>query len=159
MQKTPFQRTYILLRPAAGQASGFARMECQRGRGRLNIHASCLPEKPVRGLLLAGEAQTGAVLDLGLLHPIGDQQAALCRDHIALQGGYQVLVLATDWPDAQVLLYGWLRQRPGYTLWQMQEMVRHYLAYPAADSAPAPVEYPEKQPKHSVLMLRGRVST
>ncbi len=159
MQKTAFQRMYILLRPAGGQASGFARMENQRGRGRLNIHASNLPESPVRALLLSGDAQTGAVLDLGLLHPTGGKQAALCRDHIALQGGYQVLVLATDWPEARVLLYGWLRQRPGCTLWQMQETVRRYLSLPAADSAPAPLEYPEKQPKPSVLMLRGRVPT
>ena len=107
MQKTPFQRMYILLRPAGGQATGFARMECQRGRGRLSIHASGLPERPVRALLL----------------------------------------------------YGWLHPQPKCTLWQMQEVVERYLAYPAADSAPAPVEYEEKQPERSVLMLRRRVST
>lgn len=159
MMQKGFQRRYILLRPAGGQASGFARMECQRGRGRLSIHASGLPEKPLRALLLCGDAQTGAVLDLGLMHPTGGQQAALCRDHIGLQGGYQALVLATDWPDAQLLLYGWLHSRPGCTLWQMQEAVQRYLAYPAMDSAPAPVEYEEKQPERSVLMLRRRVST
>ena len=159
MQKTPFQRMYILLRPAGGQATGFARMECQRGRGRLSIHASGLPERPVRALLLSGDVHSGAVLDLGLMHPMGGQQAALCRDHIGLQGGYQALVLATDWPDAELLLYGWLRGRPCCTLWQMQESVQRYLAYPAADSAPAPVEYEEKQPERSVLMLRRRVST
>ena len=154
-----FQRIYILLRPAEGQAAGFARVECQRGRGRLSIHASSLPEKPVRALLLCGDAQTGAVLDLGLMHSMGDGRAALCRDHIGLQGGYQALVLATDWPEAKLLLYGWIHSRSGCTLWQMQEIVEHYLALPAADSAPAPVEYEEKQPRRSVLMLRGRVST
>lgn len=159
MQKTPFQRMYILLRPAGGQASGFARMESQRGRGRLNIHAANLPDAPIRAMLLSGDEKTGAVLDLGLMHPTGKHQAALCRDNIALQGGYHVLVLATDWPGAQLLLYGWLRSRPSTTLWQMQETVRHYLAVPAADSAPAPVEMPEKQPRRPVLMLRRRVPT
>lgn len=158
MMQHRFLRTYILLRPAGGQASGFARVECQRGRGKMSIHASGLPEKPVRALL-CGDVQTGAVIDLGLMHPTGGQQAALCRDHMALQGGYQVLVLATDWPEAKLLLYGWLHPQPKCTLWQMQEIVERYLAYPAADSAPSPVEVAEKQPERSVLMLRSRVST
>ncbi|MBE5803891.1 MAG: hypothetical protein E7316_05205 [Clostridiales bacterium] len=159
MYNAPFQRMYVLLRPAAGQVSGFARVESQRGRGRLSIHAGHLPDVPVRALLLAGEDQNGAVLDLGLLRPTEKHQAALCRDNIALHGGYHTLALVTDWPRARLLLYGWLRKQPCCTLWQMQETVARYLAVPAADSAPAPAELPRKAPRPSVLCLPRRVPT
>lgn len=158
MHGSPFQRMYVLLRAAAGQTNGFARVETQRSRSRLSIHASHLPEQPVRALLLAGEGQTGAVLDLGLMAPMEKHQAMLCQENLLLQG-YHTLVLATDWPGAEILLYGWLRKQPCCTLWQMQEAVGHYLALPAAGSAPAPAEMPPQQPKRSVLMLRERVST
>lgn len=154
MHGSPFQRMYVLLRAAVGQANGFARVETQRSRSRLSIHASHLPQEPVRALLLAGGGQTGAVVDLGLMIPTEKHQAVLRRDNLLLQG-YHTLVLATDWPGAELLLYGWLCKQPCCTLWQMQEAVGRYLALPVTGSAPAPVEMPPQPPKRSVLMLRG----
>lgn len=154
MQGGSFQRMYVLLRGTVGQANGFARVETQRKRSRLSIHASHLPEGPVRALVLAGEGQSGAVMDLGLMIPGEKHQSLLCRENLLLHG-YHTLALATDWPGAELVLYGWLRRQPLCTLWQMQETVRRYLVLPAPDSAPAPLEMPLQRPKPSVLMLRG----
>lgn len=159
MHSTPFQRMYVMLRPAQGQGSGFARVEMQRSRARMTIHANCLPGCPVRALLLAGEGERGAALDLGLMHSVEKCQSVLCRDNIALHGGYHTLVLVTDWPQGQLLFYGWLRKQPCCTLWQLQETVSRYLAYPASDSAPAPLETPQPTPRPSVLRLRSRVGS
>lgn len=146
MQGSSFRRMYVLLRPAAGQGNGFARVESQRGRGRVSIHASHLPAEPVRALLLAGDGETGAVLDLGLVNQAEKHQAVLCREDVSLQG-WHTLALATDWPGAQLLLYGWLRREPCCTLWQMQQAVQRYLSLPAGEVPPEVIR--------SVLMLRG----
>lgn len=154
MHRTSFNRMYIILRAVNGHAAGFARLESQRGRGRISVHANNLPEGPVRVMLLSGDEKTGAILDLGLMHPTAAQQAALSRDDVALHGSYHTLLLASDWPHAQLLLYGWLNNTSSCTLWQMQEAVRHYLAVPAGDSPPAPVDIPQEQIRPSVLALQ-----
>lgn len=155
MQRETFTRLYIMLRPACGHASGFARLECQRGRGRMTIRTAQLPGActALRVLLLSGDADSGSVLDLGLMQLSGRRQGVMRAENIALPSvgtphGYHTLILATDWPDAQLMLYGWLSDLPACTMWQLQETVRHYLSVPARDSeaAPVPVSQPEEPP-------------
>lgn len=159
MQRSAYQRTYVMLRPASGQAAGTARIETQRGRYRIWVRASHLPEQPVRAMLLAGEAETGAVYDLGLMRRTGSHQAVLFSEGSSLKGAYHTLAVAADWPDAELLLYGRLMNRPDCTLWQTRQAVARYLRLPAADSAPAPAKVPPAAPKLSVLRLRSRVPT
>lgn len=152
-------RRYILLRPVAGEAAGTARMENYRGRTGVHIHARYLPEGPVRALLICGRGQHAAVIDLGLMRRSADGQAVLRRENLLLENNATALALAADWPQEQLLMCGWVRNQPGFTLWQVQEAVAQYLSVPAPDSAPSPIEWPENPPKPSVLRLRARVST
>lgn len=151
MTRETFTRLYIMLRPACGHASGFARLECQRGRGRMTIRATQLTGgcAALRVLLLSGDAESGSVLDLGLMQITERGQGALRAENIALSGvgtpcGYHTLILATDWPDARLMLYGWLVDPPACTLWQLQEALRHYLSVPAKDSEAAPLPAPKE---------------
>lgn len=157
MQRNDLRR-YILLRPVAGEAAGTARMENVRGRMGVHIHARYLPEGPVRALLICGRGQYAAVTDLGLMRWSADGQSTLSRDNLAVEGKPTALALVSDWPQAQLLMYGWVQNQPGFALWQLQEAVAQYLSVPAPDSAPSPAESPENSPKPSVLRLRGRVS-
>lgn len=155
-------RRYIILRPAQGHAAGFARLEGQHGRGRMAIHAQQVAGKAtaLRALLLSGDEQTGAVLDLGLMPLDGRRQGHLQCVHLPLsrmgtQGGYHTLVLTGDWPDPKLQLYGWLTEQPQCTLWQMQQAAARYLSLPARDSAPSPAEAPPPPPADkSVLALQ-----
>lgn len=149
-------RRYILLRPAAGQGAGVARLERRRGRTWVHIRARQLPQGAVRALLICG-GQTGAVTDLGLMQGTGEGHVSLSRENLMVQGQMTALALASDWPMGEVLMYGWVH--PGCTLWQLQEAVARYLACPAPGSAPAPATCPENPPKAPVLRLRGRVPT
>lgn len=149
MHRASFNRMYIILRPVEGQAAGFARLEAMGGRSRLHVQASRLPRGPIRAMLMAGEMHTTAILDLGAMHPMPGRQWALSRDDLALHRGYHTLILASDWPEPKVLLYGCLGHSP-CTLWQMQEAVQHYLAVPAGCPAK------EEPLRPSVLMLRQR---
>lgn len=158
MQRNDLRR-YILLRPVTGEAAGTARMESCRGRTGVHIHARYLPGEPVRALLICGRGQYAAVVDLGLVRRSADGQITLSRENLAAEGKATALALASDWPQGQLLMYGWVQNQPGFTLWQMQEAVAQYLSVPASDSAPSPIESPENAPKHSVLRLRDRVST
>ena len=83
----------------------------------------------------AVDADTGAVIDLGVMHAAGRHQASLYRDD--LPGHYaacHTAVVCTDWPDPQLVLYGWLTPRPAYTLWQLQAALERYLSVPVQDS-------------------------
>lgn len=152
MSTPALERRYIMLTPASGSCAGHARLECQRSRCALTIHAAGLPDGPVRALLLGGDANTGAVMDLGLMHRLSARRAALCRSDLAWHGGWHTLVVTEDWPQARVLLWGQLHHTARCTLWQAQQAVAHYLSLPAPDAAVAP-------PRPSVLQLRRRLST
>ena len=130
MQKVSFARQYAMLRPVSGAGSGFVRIEDSHGRSRLTLRASCLPEGGVRALLLSGDAESGAVLDLGLLAPLSRGQAGLCRELPSALDGYHTLTLCADWPEGTVLMTAALRPS-SCTLWQVQEAVRRYLSVPA----------------------------
>ena len=157
MQRNDLRR-YILLRPVAGEAAGAARLESCRGRTGVHIHARYLPQGPVRALLICGRGQYAAVTDLGLMRCSADGQTTLSRENLAAEGKATALALASDWPNAQLLMYGWVQNHPGFTLWQVQAAGAQYLSVPAPDSAPSPIESTENSPKPSVLRLRGRVS-
>lgn len=158
MQRNDLRR-YILLRPVSGEAAGAARLENCRGRTAVHIHARYLPEGPVRALLICGQGQYAAVTDLGLMRRSVDGQITLSRENLKPEGKATALALASDWPEGQLLMYGWVRNQPGFALWQVREAAARYLTVPAPDSAPSPVEWPENLPKPSVLRLRERVST
>lgn len=147
MVQTPAcKRQYMLLQRPSGATAGLARLEQQGSRARVSIRASLLPEEPVRALLMA---RNGAVIDLGLM-----RQGSLCKDGLRLGAGYHTLALVTDWPQARLILWGFLRPCPGRTLGSIQEAVTNYLRFPAENSAPAPLPLPENGPKRSVFMLR-----
>ena len=168
MQKAPFSRRYIMLRPVQGAGSGFVRVEGPPGRCRLTLRASCLPEGAVRGLLLSGDAESGAVLDLGLLTPVAHGQAGLCRDMVSLQGGYRTLVLCTDWPEGAVLMTAALRPSP-CGISQVQRAVQRHLSVPGSPGGtplPEPpalrkpvLTLPALQWPNSLEALRGYFDT
>lgn len=137
MQQRAFSRVYVLLRPVRGAGCGFARLESQGKAGRMTLHASQLPPpcRALRILLLAGDAATGAVIDLGLMRVTADGQGRLNRDAVAFPTSegiraFHSLVLATDWPDGELMLVGTLVTPPPYPLWQLQEALRRYLTVP-----------------------------
>jgi len=139
MGQSTFTRQYIMLRPVDCQASGFARVEVSRGQGRIVIHASGLPERGVRALLVSGRGE-GCVLDLGTMAAGAPGCADLQKDHLPLPmlRGYDAVVLCTDWPEGTMLLTGSLSRPPRCTLWQLQEALRHYLRLPCVDLSPVP---------------------
>lgn len=145
MQTPACKRQYVLLQ-GPGSAAGIARVEQQGGRAGVNIRGTCLPEEPLRALLMAGG---GAVVDLGLVH-----RGALSWQGSFLRGGYHTLALVTDWPQARLVLWGYLKPWPGRTPESLQETAARYLRFPAPNSGPAPLELPEFRPHRSVLMLR-----
>lgn len=143
-------RAYVMLRPVQGEGGGFARLERQQGRCRVTLRACGLPDAPVRAMLIAGEEPGSAVLDLGLMRPLAPGRAALCTKELPWHGGWHTLVLAADWPGAQVLFAGQVKS-PAPPLCQAQAAVARYLSLPAPD-APAAPERP------TVLHLQARLS-
>lgn len=153
MPQTPaFTRKYILLTPAGCRASGHARLEYQRSRAAITIHAVSLPQGPLRALLLSGDEHTGAVLDLGPMHALSPDRHALCCSDLQLRGCWHTLVIVSDWPAAQVLLWGQILPSAHCTLWQAQKAAKRYLSVPAPDAPAPPV-------RSSVLRLPVRLST
>lgn len=149
MQQAAFARQYVILRPTSGSAGGFLRLEMHHGRMTACIRATQIPAVPLRALLLSGDPATGAVIDLGLLHPAAHRQAGLYRDELpASCMACHTVVICTDWPDAQLLLHGSMTPRPVCPLWQLQEIIRQYLSVPArgavlpALAAPPKPSYP-----------------
>lgn len=154
MQRNAFTRVYVMLRPVVGNGCGFARMESQGRSGRVILHVSQLPPacRALRVLLMAGDAATGAVMDLGVMSLTADGQGRLHRDALSFPSadgvrGFHSLVLATDWPDGEMMLCGTLQTPPAYPLWQLREALHRYLTVPPeAAGQPAPTPMPEEEP-------------
>ena len=136
---TGFTRQYVILRPRQGSAGGFIRLETKQGRLCVAVRCNQMPASALRVLLLSGDPHTGAVLDLGLMHDTGKRQASLYREDLpGSYAGCHTAVICTDWPDPQLILYGWLTPHPACTLWQLQEAVEKYLCVPVQDSLHTP---------------------
>lgn len=134
-------RTYVMLRPVEGALSGFARLEVTGSRVQLTARVTPA-EAPLRALLLGGRMPDAAVEDLGRMHP-GGQQASLHHGglpaaRLGTPEGYHTLVIATDWPDARLLLMGSLAGRPCCTPQEARQAVAAYLALPPEGSVPLP---------------------
>lgn len=154
MQQHAFSRVYVLLRPARGAGCGFARLESQGKAGRVVLHVSQLPPecRALRILLLSGDAATGAVIDLGLMRVTADGQGRLNRDAVAFPTAegvraFHSLLLATDWPDGDLMLYGTLVVPPPYPLWQLEDALHRYLTVPPTGQVQAQPEHPAPQPE------------
>lgn len=150
-----FTRLYVILRPVRGAGCGYARMEAQGGRGRVSLHLSQLPPGTpmLRALLISGDPETGAALDLGLMQPSPGGRAFLRVEPMALPEGaslrdFHSLAVCTDWPDAQLILTGPMDERQPRPLWQLQEATRHYLTVPPC----APVKKPPADEAQAALM-------
>ena len=150
-----FVRLYVILRPLRGLGCGYARMEVQGPRGRISLHLSQLPQGTpmLRALLLSGEAETGAVVDLGALQPSPGGHGFLRAEPLLLPEGTQLtdfhsLAVCTDWPEAQLLLTGAMDEKHPRPLWQLQEAVRHYLTVPPC----APVKKPPAEEAQAALI-------
>ncbi len=146
VQRVNFARQYVMLRPAQGSAGGFARLENRRGRGCVTIQVNQVAAKALRALLLSGDIESGAVMDLGLMTLSDRRQGSLYREGLpASYAACHTLMLCTDWPEPRLVLYGWLTPTPACTLWQLQEALRHYLTVPARDTeTPEPLPPPPK---------------
>lgn len=156
MQKAAFARQYVMLRPVSGCAGGFIRLEMKQGHMAASVRATQVADDSLRVLMLSGDAATGAVMDLGLMRPCAHRQASLFREN--LPAGYaacHTVAVCSDWPDAQLLLYGWLTAKPACTLWQLQERVHQYLSVPAKDGilpSPLPVTPTPRAPALCMLL-------
>ena len=94
----------------------------------------------VRILLLAGDAETGSVLDLGVSPLDGEGRGQCYRDNLPLPGGfklYHTLAVVSDWPTPALLLHGPLGARTP-PLWQLEDAVTRYLAVPVERPASRP---------------------
>lgn len=132
-------RRYILLRSREGNHAGYARLEVRHGRGTVALRMAVPGGKgAVRILLLAGDAETGSVLDLGV-SPLDVEGRGQCyRDNLPLPGGfklYHTLAVVSDWPSPALLLHGPLGARTP-PLWQLEDAVTRYLAVPVERPPP-----------------------
>ena len=134
-------RRYILLRSREGNHAGYARLEVRHGRGTVALRMAVPGRKgAVRILLLAGDAETGSVLDLGVSPLDGEGQGQCYRDNLPLPGGfklYHTLAVVSDWPTPALLLHGPLGARTP-PLWQLEDAVTRYLAVPVERPASRP---------------------
>lgn len=149
LQHAPYRR-YILLTPCEPGLTALARFQHECAGTSLHVRVSGALEKPVRALMLAGKADGCAVLDLGRLHPCGSRQAALYREKLPPCAEYHTLLIASDWPDPELLLYAPLGRQSSLPVWQMQQAAAHYLRLPAADQPLSP----PPQASERVLHLR-----
>lgn len=147
-------RRYVLLRAGTGNHTGYARLEVRHGRGSVSLRVS-LPGRngTIRALLLAGDAETGSVLDLGGVPLDADGRGQLYRNNLPLPGGfalYHTFAVAADWPHPALLLHGPLGPRLP-PLWQLEDAVTRYLAVPVERpaSAPPPDVVPDTAPPPS----------
>lgn len=155
MSQAAFTRQYVILRPVSGCAGGFVRLEAKQGRRCIAVRVTQAPAGNLRLLLLAGPADTGAVTDLGLMRLSPRRQASLYREDLPSSClSCHTAVICTDWPDAQVVLYGYLTPKPALTHWQLQEAVQAYLSVPARDCVlPEPAEIVQEPPRLTLCML------
>ena len=134
-------RRYILLRSREGNHAGYARLEVRHGRGTVALRMAVPGGKEaVRILLLAGDAETGSVLDLGVSPLDGEGRGQCYRDNLPLPGGfklYHTLAVVSDWPTPALLLHGPLGARTP-PLWQLEDAVTRYLAVPVERPASRP---------------------
>lgn len=148
MGSSTFTRQYVMLRPVEGHGSGFARVEVSHGQGRIVLHGAALPPgKGLRAMLVSGH-RDGCVLDLGAAKASPSGCLDVQKDHLPLPmlRGYDAVVVATDWPEGDILLTGSLARPPRCALWQMQEAVRQYLSMPCGDMSPLPQNEEESGP-------------
>lgn len=155
MSKAPFTRQYVIMRPIRGSSGGFTRFEMKQGRISAVIRLTQISASSLRVLLLSGDPATGAVIDLGLMRMSPRRQASLYREDLPAEcAACHTVAVCTDWPDAQLLLYGYLTQRPACTLWQLQETVQRYLRVPLKDGAlPEPIQPEEPSRPLPLCML------
>ncbi|MBR4082084.1 MAG: hypothetical protein IKK21_09900 [Clostridia bacterium] len=156
MSEHEFTRLYVMLRPARGASCGYARIEAQGARVRVNLRLSQLPQGTpmLRALMMSGDPDTGAVIDLGLLQPSSTGRAFLREEQLTLPGGlgaYHSLCVCSDWPDGQLLLWGSLDERRGQPLWALQESLKRYLTVPP--SAPPVKKPPADSPQAPLIAL------
>ena len=156
MHDEEFTRLYVMLRPARGAGCGYARIEAQGTRGRINLRLSQLPQGTpmLRALLLGGDAPQCATADLGLMQPSATGRAFLRQEQFALSGGlraYHTLCVCSDWPDGQLLLWGALDERRTPPLWALQEALKQYLTVPPC--APAAKKPPADKPQAPLMTL------
>ena len=132
-----YRREYVMLRAPEGRAGGFARMEYQRGHLTVTLQLTRLDADcpPLRALLLAGDASTGAVIDLGCTSSTGGGQAHL-RAEVKLEAGAlrgcHTIAVTSDWPEARLIMTGRLPETVEYPLCRVQESIRRYLSVPPA---------------------------
>ncbi len=162
MPRTSFSRLYVLLRPASGRGSGHARIECEGRRGRVYLSAAhLLPGQSVRALLLSGDEDTGAVFDLGVFTADAAGQGTLSVGSAAFPAdgarSFHTLVLASDWPQGALLLYGALGPGCARPQWLLQEMLRRYLSVPREGAhLPKDAISPPPETRSSVHRLPAR---
>ncbi|MGN0747673.1 MAG: hypothetical protein ACI4ML_13415 [Aristaeellaceae bacterium] len=146
MQKAAFRRQYVILRPLAGCAGGFARLETRQGRGCVTIQVNQVAQSSLRALLMGGSGRTSGMLDLGLMHITAQGRGALYRE--GLPAGYaacHTVLLCSDWPEPRLQLYGCLTSAPACSPGEMQAALEAYLSVPARDTV-----LPEPSSLHAV---------
>jgi len=133
--KNPLIRTYVMIRAPEGEAGGFARFDARGNHLTMALQLARLPAKcPIlRVLLLSGDEDSGAVIDLGRLTPDAMNGANMHADvplPPASLRSFHTLALAADWPDGTLTLCGSIADGAPYDQRQLQGMVRHYLMVP-----------------------------
>ena len=153
MQAASIMRRDVMLQGVSCQARGFARLEGTPERMSLSLQAMHLPlERPLRLLLLCG-GEDGTAQDLGLMQVSAQGGAVMHHSGLAISC-WEAIVIAADWPDAQLVAIGTLRSCSQQAL---QRALSHYLSLPREDSLPAPVqEEPSApaQPQHPDTLQR-----
>ena len=149
-----FSRNYVLLRAVSGHAGGFVRIEQHGGRMHVTLRVTRLPTglPSLRALLIAGTGSNAAVIDLGAAQQDLHGQLCLRTDAQLAPAALRAchtLVLITEWPDAQLLLYGAMPNHPAMQPHQLTDALRSYMALP-----PAGVQPPARTARRSLRMLQ-----
>ena len=160
-----YQRFYLILRPAQGNAGGHARLEQHDSRAQISLSIHGVEERcRLRVLLLAGLEPQDAVIDLGYFVATGTGCGTFSRSGILLPGRAQLaachtLALCLDWPQSKLVLAAPLNPTQPAVPWMVQQAVSRYLAVPvqtpeAADKEEPPVPpTPPKEPTEFLAVI------
>jgi len=139
---THYERLYLILRPALGNAGGHVRLEQRGNRAQMSLFVHGLEgRQKLRVLIFSHLDADPAVVDLGTLVTGEKGQGNLTCTGIRLPGSASLsdchtLAVCQDWPLNQLIMAAAIGSHAPGSRWALQAAIDHYLSVPV--KAPEP---------------------